>query len=82
MSEITNAHLHVIKTSMKSLIGQRNVIKALRDARRTKPTAGILSLQISSELIVKSTFQAISRCKFTPNIIPNDHVGHHKTDTK
>ena len=58
---------------------KRNVIKS-RDARRTKPTAGILSLQISSEPFVKFSFQAI--LQFTSNIIPNIHAGHHKTDAK
>ena len=57
---------------------QRNVIKA-RDARRTKPTAGILSLRISSEPYVKLTFQAIIQVQTD---IPNKHVGHHKTDAK
>ena len=46
MSEITS------RTFARHLDIDDNVIKA-RDARRTKLTAGTLSLQISSELFVK-----------------------------
>ena len=40
------------------------------------------SLQISSEPFVKLTFQAILQVQFAPNIIPNKHAGHHKTNAK
>ena len=61
MSEITSRtfvrHEDVDDVTFSTMY-QRNVINA-PDARRTKPTAGILSWQISSEPFIKLTFEAI-----------------------
>ena len=59
MSEITSStfarHLDIDDVTYSA---KCNIIKAC-DSRRTKPTAGILSLQISSKPFVKLTFQTI-----------------------